>query len=90
MGAVLIEVRVRVPPTASLIERDLAAVALQHFRMLYNEHWLIQRHCFQSPVQTRQRLTLTTAASRRLDYGACTLSKKTGGASSPSATIRHA
>ena len=62
MGAVIIEVRVRVPPTASLIEPDLAAVALQHFRLLYNKRWLIQRHGFQSLGQARQRLALTTAA----------------------------
>ena len=36
--------------------------ALQHFRELYNQNWLIERLGFQSPVQARQRLALETAA----------------------------
>ncbi len=36
--------------------------ALQHFRELYNQNWLIERLGFQSPVQARQRLALEPAA----------------------------
>ena len=36
--------------------------ALKDFRALYNQHWLIQRLGFQSPVQARQRLALEPAA----------------------------
>ena len=36
--------------------------ALQDFRALYNQHWLIERLGFQSPVQARQRLAIEAAA----------------------------
>ena len=36
--------------------------ALQDFRALYNQHWLIERLGFQSPAQARQRLAIESAA----------------------------
>ncbi len=36
--------------------------ALEAFRALYNQHWLIERLGFQPPVQARQRLALQPAA----------------------------
>ncbi len=36
--------------------------ALEEFRALYNQHWLIERLGFELPVQARQRLTLKPAA----------------------------
>ena len=35
--------------------------ALQDFRALYNQHWLIERLGFQSPAQARQRLAIESA-----------------------------
>ena len=34
--------------------------ALEEFRALYNQHWLIERLGFEPPVQARQRLALQT------------------------------
>ena len=36
--------------------------ALEEFRALYNQHWLIERLGFEPPVQARQRLALQAAA----------------------------
>ena len=36
--------------------------ALEEFRALYNQHWLIERLGFEPPVQTRQRLALQPTA----------------------------
>ena len=36
--------------------------ALEEFRALYNQHWLIERLGFEPPVQARQRLALQPAA----------------------------
>ena len=36
--------------------------AVEDFRALYNQHWLIERLGFQPPVQARQRLALQPAA----------------------------
>jgi putative transposase len=36
--------------------------ALEDFRALYNQHWLIERLGFQSPIQARERLALEPAA----------------------------
>ena len=36
--------------------------ALEEFRSLYNQHWLIERLGFEPPVQARQRLALKPAA----------------------------
>ena len=36
--------------------------ALEEFRALYNQHWLIERLGFQPPVRVRQRLALQPAA----------------------------
>lgn len=38
------------------------ARALEEFRALYNQHWLIERLGFEPPVQARQRLALPPAA----------------------------
>ena len=38
------------------------ARALEEFRALYNQHWLIERLGFEPPVQARQRLALQAAA----------------------------
>ena len=35
---------------------------LEEFRVLYNQHWLIERLGFEPPVQARQRLALQPAA----------------------------
>ena len=40
---------------------DLVA-ALEDFRALYNQHWLIERLAFQSPVPARRRFALEPAA----------------------------
>ena len=49
--------------------------ALEEFRVLYNQHWLIERLGFEPPVQARQRLALKPP----LEFGGCYLSKKSGG-----------
>ena len=36
--------------------------ALEAFRALYNQHWLIERLGFQPPAQARRRLALQPAA----------------------------
>ena len=36
--------------------------ALEEFRALYNQHWLIERLGFEPPVQARHRLALQPAA----------------------------
>ena len=36
--------------------------ALEEFRALYNQHWLIERLGFEPPVRARQRLALQPAA----------------------------
>ena len=36
--------------------------ALQDFRALYNQHWLIESLGFQPPAQARQRLAIESAA----------------------------
>ena len=36
--------------------------ALEGFRALYNQHWLIERLGFEPPIQARLRLALQAAA----------------------------
>ena len=36
--------------------------ALEEFRALYNQHWLLERLRFEPPVKARQRLALQAAA----------------------------